>query len=78
MYVGVTNDLKRRVFEHKEKLVEGFTKEHNINTLVWYESTENVESAIQKEKELKVWKRNWKVKLIEKDNLQWRDLYFEL
>ena len=78
LYVGVTNDLKRRVFEHKEKLVEGFTKEHNINTLVWYESTENVESAIQKEKELKVWKRNWKVKLIEKDNLQWRDLYFEL
>ena len=78
LYVGVTNDLKRRVYEHKEKVVEGFTKEYNITNLVWYEQTENIESAIKKEKQLKAWKREWKVKLIEKTNLQWRDLYFDL
>ena len=78
LYIGVTSDLKRRVYEHKEKLVDGFTKKNDVSTLVWYESTENIESAIKKEKQLKVWKRDWKVELIEKSNLEWRDLYSDL
>ena len=78
LYVGITNDLKRRVYEHKEKIIDGFTKKYNVNTLVWYESTEDVEKAIQKEKQLKTWKREWKINLIEKNNLEWRDLYSEI
>jgi len=78
LYIGVTSDLKRRVYEHKEKSINGFTKEYNITNLVWYESTEDIESAIKKEKQLKVWKRQWKVELIEKSNLEWRDLYSEI
>ena len=65
LYIGVTNDLKRRVYEHKQKSVEGFTKEYNVNNLVWYEQTEDINSAITKEKQLKKWKRSWKIKLIE-------------
>lgn len=78
LYIGVTSDLKRRVYQHKEKLLDGFTKEYNVNTLVWYEATESIESAIRKEKQLKAWKRSWKVAMIEKDNLEWNDLYFEI
>lgn len=78
LYIGVTSDLQRRVYEHKEKLIDGFTKKYDVNMLVWYESTENIESAIKKEKQLKVWKREWKVEIIEKNNLEWRDLYDEL
>lgn len=74
----MTNDLKRRVHQHKEKVADGFTKEYDVRMLVWYKSTENVESAIKKEKQLKAWKRQWKVELIEKSNFEWRDLYFEL
>lgn len=75
LYIGVTSDLKRRVYEHKEKMVDGFTKKYDVSMLVWYESTENIESAIKKEKQLKAWKREWKVELIEKNNLEWNDLY---
>ena len=75
LYIGVTSDLKRRVYEHKEKKLDGFTKEYNITNLVWYEATENIESAIKKDKQLKAWQRQWKVELIEKSNLEWRDLY---
>ncbi len=78
LYIGVTSNLKRRVFEHKEKLTDGFTKEYNVSMLVWYESTEDIESAINKEKQLKAWKREWKIELIEKNNLEWRDLYSEI
>lgn len=78
LYIGVTNNLKRRVYEHKQNLVDGFTKENNIHTLVWFESTENIESAITKEKQLKKWNRNWKIRLIEERNFEWKDLYFEL
>ncbi|HCC05810.1 TPA: GIY-YIG nuclease [Candidatus Nomurabacteria bacterium] len=78
LYIGVTSDLKRRVSEHKEKKIDGFTKEYNITNLVWYEATENIESAIKKEKQLKAWQRQWKVELIEKSNLEWRDLSSEI
>ena len=78
LYIGITNDLKRRVFEHKEKLIEGFTKTYNINKLVYFEQTSDVRSAIQREKRLKEWHRAWKLKLIEQENKEWKDLYEEL
>lgn len=78
LYIGVTNDLRRRVYEHKEKIIEGFTAEYGVSTLVWYESTENVESALLKEKQLKKWNRAWKIQLIEEKNFEWNDLYDEL
>ena len=78
LYIGVTNNLLRRVKEHKEKIKDGFTKKYNITDLVYYEQTENVHSAISREKVLKKWERQWKINLIEKENPEWRDLYFEL
>jgi len=64
IYIGVTNDLERRMFEHRNKLVEGFTKRYNLMKLVYYEVTEDVESAISREKQLKNWHRDWKINLI--------------
>ena len=78
LYTGVTSDLKRRVFEHKEKLVDGFSRKYNCNKLVWYEHTNCVESAITKEKQMKKWKRTYKESVIKKMNAEWKDLYFEL
>jgi putative endonuclease len=78
LYVGVTSDLVKRVWQHKENLVEGFTKRHGVHTLVWYETHESMESAIQREKAIKEWKRRWKLELIEKENPKWRDLYEDL
>lgn len=78
LYVGITNNIVRRVYEHKEKLVEGFTKKYNVDTLVYYEETENVESAIIREKQLKKWNRIWKIELITKSNPDWNDLYENL
>lgn len=75
LYVGVTNNLKRRVFEHKEKLVEGFSNKYNCNKLVWYEETGNIESAILKEKQIKKWKREYKENIINNMNQNWIDLY---
>ena len=75
LYAGVTNNLVRRVFEHKSDFVEGFTRQYGVHTLVWFESTGAIEAAIQREKQLKNWKRAWKVALIEKDNPNWDDLY---
>ena len=75
LYVGVTNDLVRRVHQHREGLADGFTKQYAVHDLVWFESTPNVEAAIHKEKQIKNWKREWKIALIEKENPQWRDLY---
>ena len=74
LYVGVTNDLKRRIDEHKNGLIEGFTKKYNVYMLVYFETTENIESAITREKQLKEWQRAWKLRLIEKNNPQWEDL----
>ena len=78
VYIGVTNDLVKRVYEHKQKLVDGFTKKYGVGILVYYESTENIDSAIQQEKQLKKWNRDWKLSLIEKDNPKWEDLYSKL
>jgi putative endonuclease len=75
LYVGVTNDLIRRVHEHKEGLADGFTKQYGVKVLVWFESTPSIETAIQREKQLKNWKREWKIALIEKENPDWLDLY---
>ncbi|MBS3944516.1 MAG: GIY-YIG nuclease family protein [Melioribacter sp.] len=68
LYIGVTNDLIRRVFEHKEKLVEGFTKKYNVHLLVYYEIHNSIIEAIKREKALKKWYRKWKIELMEKDN----------
>jgi len=78
LYVGVTNDIARRVWEHRSKAVEGFTKTHNITRLVWYEVYATAESAIAQEKRLKKWLRQWKIELIERTNLHWVDLYDSL
>lgn len=75
LYIGVTNDLKRRIYEHKMKLVEGFTKTYNLDKLVYFETTNSVESAIEREKQMKEWKRDWKINKIERDNPGWKDLY---
>ncbi|MEI6425761.1 MAG: GIY-YIG nuclease family protein [Candidatus Absconditabacteria bacterium] len=75
LYVGVTNNLIRRVFEHKDKFIDGFTKRYSINYLVYYEEYSEIESAIFREKEIKHWNRNWKIRLIEKNNPKWTDLY---
>jgi putative endonuclease len=78
LYVGVTNDLIRRIYEHKINLNKGFTKKYEIHDLVYYEIFEDIYNAIEKEKLLKRWKRKWKLKLIEKDNPNWVDLYYKL
>ena len=74
LYIGVTNDLYRRVIEHKEKLVKGFTYRYNINKLVYYEEFNDINVAIAREKQLKAGSRNKKIELIEKKNMEWRDL----
>jgi putative endonuclease len=74
LYVGVTSNLVKRVWEHKEEKIEGFTKKHNIKNLVYFEQTNDIVGAIAREKQLKKWNRSWKIKLIEKTNPKWRDL----
>ena len=74
LYVGITNDLQRRVYEHRGKLVDGFTKKYNISQLVYYETTDDVRSAIAREKQIKAWRRSKKVALIESVNPHWMDL----
>ncbi len=78
LYTGVTNDIKRRVYEHKEKLVEGFTKKYNITKLVYYEVFADIENAILREKQIKGGSREKKIDLINSMNKEWRDLYEEL
>jgi putative endonuclease len=73
--IGVTNDLSRRVFEHKQGSVPGFTAQYGVNRLVWYEAYEDVREAIGREKQLKHWNRDWKIRLIEEFNPDWIDLY---
>ena len=78
LYIGVTSDLIKRVYEHKTDAVEGFTKTHQVHSLVWFERHGTMESAILREKAIKEWKRTWKIELIEKANPYWRDLYPDL
>ena len=73
-YIGVTNDLFRRVMEHKEKSIEGFTSKYNVNKLVYYELTDSIEAAINREKQLKRWHREWKINLIKETNPNFLDL----
>jgi putative endonuclease len=75
LYIGVTSDLIKRIWEHKNNIVEGFTKRYNVHQLIWYELHENMKSAITREKRLKNWKRKWKLELIEISNPKWIDLY---
>ena len=74
LYIGLTNSLQRRIFEHKEKLIDGFSKKYSCESLVYYEHYDYIEDAINREKQLKKWNRNKKIKLIEKDNPNWNDL----
>ena len=75
LYVGVTSDLIKRIWEHRNHVVAGFTKKYGVDTLVWYEPHESMESAIRREKAIKEWTRAWKLKLIEETNPDWVDLY---
>ena len=74
LYIGVTNDLERRLYEHKNNLIDGFTKRYKVHNLVYYESVNDVNAALQREKQLKRWTRKWKMEFIEKVNPEWRDL----
>ncbi|HZY10975.1 MAG TPA: GIY-YIG nuclease family protein [Bacteroidota bacterium] len=74
LYIGITNNLERRMYEHRNNLVSGFTKRYNVHMLVYYEVFEDPSAAIQREKQLKWWKRSWKLELIEKHNPNWIDL----
>ena len=78
LYIGVTNDLVKRVYEHKQKEIEGFTKKYGVDKLVFYEEAGDVNAAIAREKQLKKWNRPWKIRHIEKENPNWTDLYFDL
>jgi putative endonuclease len=78
LYIGVTNDLVRRVYEHKESFILGFTKEYGVHRLVYFEEFGDPTTAIQREKNLKHWVRRWKIELIEKANPTWRDLYDDI
>ncbi len=75
LYSGVTSELVKRIWQHKNNMVEGFTQRYNVHQLVWYELHENMESAITGEKRLKNWKRKWKLELIERSHPDWQDLY---
>jgi putative endonuclease len=75
LYIGVTNNLVRRAYQHRHKLVDGFTKQYGVTRLVWYEAYNDVEAAITREKQMKKWNRAWKVRLIEESNPNWDDLY---
>jgi len=78
LYTGVTSDLIKRIWEHKNNVLKGFTKKYNVHNLVWYELHETLEAAIKREKAIKEWIRNWKLQLIEKNNPSWKDLYSKI
>ena len=78
LYLGVTRDLTRRVYEHKRKVAPGFTARYDVDRLVWFECYDDPQTAIEREKEIKKWRRAWKIDLIEKENSDWRDLYPEI
>jgi putative endonuclease len=74
LYVGMTNNLQTRVYQHKNNLVDGFTKEHNVHLLVYFEQSNDINAALTREKQIKHWKRAWKLRLIEESNSNWKDL----
>jgi len=78
LYLGVTSDIVKRVWQHKNGLAEGFTKKYGIKRLVYYEIHEDAENAMKREKQLKKWRRAWKVELVEEKNSEWRDLYADI
>ena len=78
LYLGMTNDLIRRVYQHKNKLLGAFTARYGVDRLVWFECYDDPVSAITREKEIKKWRRDWKIRLIEENNPDWRDLYVDL
>ncbi|MBU2872228.1 GIY-YIG nuclease family protein [Colwellia sp. E2M01] len=78
LYIGVTSDLVKRIWQHKNKVVSGFTGDYHVNKLVYFEQFDDMENAINREKQLKHWNRAWKIRLIEKSNIDWLDLYDEL
>jgi len=78
LYIGVTSNLIQRIWQHKNNQAEGFTEKYKVHTLVYYEQHEVMESAITREKQMKKWKRDWKIKLIEKDNPLWEDLWLKI
>jgi putative endonuclease len=75
LYIGTTSDLMRRVWEHKNKIVPGFTRRYHIDRLVWFEAHQSADMALRREKQLKEWQRDWKINLIERENPHWDDLY---
>jgi len=78
LYIGVTSNLIKRVWEHRESVVDGFSKQYGIKNLVWYEVHTEITEAIRREKQIKKWERRWKVELIQKSNPRWRDLYADI
>ena len=78
LYNGVTNNLIKRVAQHKRKEVKGFAEKYKVNKLVWYEQTNDIRIAIKREKQIKKWNRKWKIRLIEQENPEWNDLFFEI
>lgn len=78
LYIGVTDNIRRRVYEHRSDLIEGFTKKYHVHALVYFEQTSDISAAIQREKQIKKWRREWKIALIKRDNPEWRDLYENL
>ena len=78
LYIGVTRDLIKRVYEHKSGLVPGFSRQYQVKRLVWFQQCDSIVSAIQREKQMKAWKRDWKIQLIEQSNPCWNDLYTAL
>ena len=78
LYVCVTSDLLKRIYEHKQNLIDGFTKKYNVHSLVYYEVHNDMREAITREKQIKKWNRRWKMRLIEEMNSEWRDLYYEI
>ena len=78
LYTGMSSDLKTRVYQHKNNSVEGFTKKYSVHNLVYYECTQDVNEAIKRERQLKKWNRAWKVRLIERENPNWQDLYDQI
>jgi len=78
LYIGITNNILRRVLEHKDKILKGFTAKYDVDKLVYFEKYGNVDLAIKREKMLKEWHRKWKIRLIEENNKEWKDLFYDL
>jgi putative endonuclease len=78
LYIGLTSNLIKRIYEHKHNVIQGFSSKYNLHLLVYYEQSNDVMAAISREKQLKKWNRDWKIELIEKSNPEWNDLYFKI